>query len=509
MLTAIPLIYLETFAGLALLLLHIVASLAIILNQRRAPTATLAWLLVLAFLPGFGLVLYWLMGQRRMRVVTRESAIAAARMNQALSEHSLTSRVLDTAEYDAEMPMASERSQAMLKLGATVTSVPASADNICAMLVNAPQAYRAMLSRIEEAEHHVHVQFYIIAPDETGTALRDRLTRKATEGVQVRVIYDAIGSISLPSDFWQPLIEAGGQAAVFGPVIRLFHRLKRARRIDFRNHRKIVVVDGQTGFTGGLNIGREYLGLDPSIGHWRDTHMQIDGPAVLALQRAFGEDWAATTGELLEDAAFYPTDFPQTLTGAEARQEGLRGSHGCTVQIIDSGPDRQWSPITHLFSQAFTSAQQQLWLTTPYFIPSETIESAMIGAALRGVDVRLLVPQRADSWVVTLASRSYFQPMLRAGVKIYAYQKGFVHAKTIVIDDWMSTIGSANLDTRSFQLNFELNALIYSEDFAATMKNRFLQDLEQAQIVDADYCDQWGPLQRIAQASARLLSPLL
>jgi len=364
------------------------------------------------------------------------------------------------------------------------------------MLVDAKAAYAAMARAIEDARHHVHVEFYIIQPDSTGVRLRRLLTEKARAGLDVRVICDGLGSGRLPADFWDPLIEAGGQATWFRPVARIIARLPLRDRIDFRNHRKLVIVDGRIGFTGGINVGREYLGLDPDVGYWRDTHVQIEGPAVLSLQKVFAEDWLQATDELLDDARYYPAPPAEAV-----------GSY--SVHVIDSGPDRTYSPISFLFNHAFALARERIWITSPYFIPNAAIRQSLISAALRGVDVRLLVPLKPDHKLVMLAATSYFLPLLEVGARIYRYERGFVHAKSMGVDDWVGTVGSANMDMRSFHLNYEVNAFVYGEKFCEQLAQQYLVDLENARETSLEQERQTGLLVRLARAGARMLSPLL
>jgi cardiolipin synthase len=304
-----------------------------------------------------------------------------------------------------------------------------------------------------------------------------------------------VGSFSLPNDFWEPLRAAGGQAGVFSPV-SLLYRFRKPDRINYRNHRKIVVVDGLTGFTGGINIGAEYLSLDEDIGKWRDTHLQINGNAVVALQRTFAEDWLWATDELLASPLYYPI-------------VGLEAGGTSSVQIIDSGPDRRWSPLQRLYVQAIALAQQRVWITSPYFIPGAVMEEALITASIRGLDVRILLPQKSDHPIVDLASKSHYARLLESGIKIYEYGRGFVHAKTLVVDEWVSSVGSANMDIRSFHLNFEANAFIYDEAFTRELASVFVSDLEVSKMVDLSSEQRVGYLTRLGRGFARLLSPLL
>lgn len=481
-----------TVMGITIVLLHGLAIAAVLFQQRRGPSTTVAWLLTLVFLPVVGLVLFWLLGTTRLDQVARGSAVASARVRQVLAKHSVHRSLTPQRGSHAD-----PRTEMLLKLGEHLTSTPASTGNHVELLMNGAATYRSMLQAISGAQHHVHVLFYIIQPDATGQSLRRLLTQKARAGVEVRVLCDAIGSMALPMDFWRPLIEAGGKAAFFRPVLsRLAYRLRQRDRIDFRNHRKVVVVDGSVGFTGGINVGREYLGLDPNIGHWRDTHLRINGPAALGLQQTFAEDWLYATDELLESPDYFPG-------------EGFPADGQAVVQVIDSGPDRNWSPIVHLFCQAIALSQKRVWITNPYFVPTVVLKTVLLTAALRGVDVRLLLPKKADHMLVSVASRSYYPELLEAGIQIYEYRRGFVHSKTMVIDDWLASVGSANMDIRSFHLNFELNAFVYGAETAQALAKQFLHDLQQAERVDPEEYFDLGLTRQLAHSVGRLLSPLL
>lgn len=483
----------QAAVSVAVLVAHVAACFTVLLTQRRHPSATLAWLLVLAFLPVVGLVSWLVIGRTRATRLAQEDRKIAARIEEVWKTCDVRSKLDDAAGGDLE-----PRTHSLLRLGRGLTGTPPSAGNRVEMLVDAGATYSAMLEALATATEHVHVEFYIIQPDTLGRQMRDHLVARARAGIEVRVLCDAVGSAALPDRFWDPLRDAGGEAAFFRPLGRIFTRFRRRDRIDFRNHRKIVIVDGRVGFTGGINVGREYLGLDPERGRWRDTHVQIEGPAALVLQSTFAGDWFATTGHLLDDARY----FPDPVSPASA-------DHDCIVQIIESGPDRSWSPIEHIYTHATALARDRLWITNPYFVPSPPVEQALQSAALRGVDVRLLVPARGDSRIVTWAAGSYFEPLLEAGGRIYRYERGFVHAKTMVVDDWAATIGSANMDMRSFQLNYELNAFILGGGFANRVAAQFLADLEGAEEADLQSEQDVGLGRRVLRAGARLMSPLL
>lgn len=480
-----------TIVGLVVLLAHGIAISGLLLTERRQPTATLAWLFALIFLPGLGLLSYFLVGTTRYRRIVRRTARVAPRFESVIEKYDVHRKVEGQRKARLE-----PRTESLVRLSQSLATTPASRGNRAEILVDAAATYRSMNEAIESAKDHVHVEFYVIQPDQTGIDLRDLLVAKAREGVRVRVLTDAVGSSRLPADFWGPLLEVRGEAATWQPVWKVFRRWRRNHRVDFRNHRKIVVVDGKVGFTGGINVGREYLGLDPEVGGWRDTHVRITGPAVLSLQKAFVQDWLAVTDHLIDDERAFPD--PVGDDGGE-----------CIVQVIDSGPDRPFSPLLYVFVQAIALARERVWITSPYFIPSPTLQDGLITAALRGVDVRILLPTRSDSLIVTLASRTYYQRLLEAGVRIYQYERGFVHAKTMLVDHWVATVGSANMDMRSFHINFEINALIYGRQAVKDLARAYLADLENAAEVSEEQLSGRSYAARLVSAGARLLSPLL
>ncbi len=476
-------------AILAVASLQLAIILGFVLVERREPQATLAWILAVVLLPVVGAVLYLLFGFsrsfRRSRLgerVARRTREVFARWHVGRKARGREGRGLDG------------RTRAMTRLAERVARAHACHGNAVRLLVDGQETYDAMTRAIEAAIHHVHVEFYIIQPDRTGQSLRALLVRRARAGIRVRVLCDAIGSFSLPGEFWDELLAAGGHVAYFAPI-RLGPRLRQRDRINFRNHRKNVVVDGAVGFTGGINIGREYLGLDPDIGAWRDTHVEIRGPAVIDLQKTFVEDWLATTGELLDDEAFFPEVHE---TGGDA-----------LVQVVASGPDRPWAVIHKLFVLATVRAERRVWFTSPYFVPDAVMKNALITSALAGVDVRLLVPRRSDNRLVDLASRHHFAELLEAGVRIFEYKAGFLHAKTIVVDDWLAVIGSTNMDIRSFQLNYELTAFVYDPDVVVALEAVAKTDLEGADEVPRNWYEELSHGRRLVHALAGLMSPLL
>jgi cardiolipin synthase len=466
----------------------------ILVERRRTPVATLAWVMAVIFVPVAGIVGYLVFGRTRMARSSRRLEKIHAQVNKVITNYDLPRTV---REHRVPRPPDS-RTPHLLTLSDRISTTPASDHNACVLLVDADDAYDSMEAAILTAKDHIHMEFYIFRDDDSGRRFRDLLTERANADVEVRVVVDAVGSVSLDAEFFDPLLVAGGQFQFFSPVNRLF-RLRRPNRIDFRNHRKILVVDGHVGFTGGINIGDEYRGLDEDLGNWRDTHMRIEGPAVLGLQQAFAEDWLWTAQELLSDRRYYPSAAPEA--------GDVRGT--TTVAIVDSGPDRNWMAIHRIHVQAIAMAHQRVWITNPYFVPDRVMEESIVTAALRGVDVRLLVPESGDNALITMASEAHFLPLLEAGVRIFRYRGGFVHAKTLVVDRWVGTVGSANMDIRSFQLNFELNAFAFGESFCDELGGQFEQDcLESVEItLEAEQATGYG--RRLLRSMARLLSPLL
>jgi cardiolipin synthase len=482
---------LETALSLALVVAHVAAILAVLLDDRRQSNATLAWLFALVFLPVLGLLAFVLIGRTQARRMARRAALVAEHLQPLVAKHSVLSRldVSDASRTDW-------RTRSMLRLGAALASSPASDGNRASLLVDAAATYASMREAILAARVNVHVEFYVFRGDETGRELRDLLVETARRGVEVRVVCDGLGSIELPGDFWRPLTDAGGKAATYRPIWRRLESLISWKRIDFRNHRKLVIVDGRVGFTGGINVGREYLGLDPAHGRWRDTHLQLEGPAVLSMQLAFGEDWLVAAGETLDSPSYFP-------------EPERAGDPGAVVQILDSGPDRDFSAISYFHVQACAHARHRVWITNPYFVPNSAIRDALAAAALRGVDVRLLLPERSDSPIVRLAAGAHYPRLLQAGARVFHYAPGVLHAKTMVVDSWVATVGSANMDMRSFYLNFELNAFVFETELASALARRFELDLEQSVEVTAATLRRASLPLRLARSGARLLSPLL
>jgi len=357
--------------------------------------------------------------------------------------------------------------------------------------------FAGLLSAIRGAHDHVHLEYYIWRNDELSTEMRAALTERAHAGVAVRLLCDGLGCARLPRDFFSELERAGGQIAFFFPSFTRVFNL----RSNFRNHRKIAVIDGTTCFVGGFNVGDEYLGKVKKWGYWRDAAVRIDGYAALACQLRFFLDWnyAARARQLEFESRYFP-DMP-------ASDQQL--SPGAPVQIVSGGPDTYWNPIKEAYLKLINCATETVYLQTPYFIPDESVRVALRIAALSGLDVRVMIPNRPDHPFVYWASLSHVGQLLDSGVKAYSYDNGFLHAKTIVADETVASVGSANWDVRSFGLNFETNALMYDATVARMLKRAFLDDLELCTEITPEGYAKRSTTIRIRESVSRLFSALL
>ncbi len=507
---------------LAFAVYAVVVSVFVVL-ERRKPTATLALLLALVFLPVVGLVSYLVLSRSRVRRQRkRRSRRPVLPIEQTAAMASLD--VLPEA-----MPPVQRR---LVRLAMSSAAAPLRRTQRVVLLDTAPAAFRAFERAIVGAQRCVHCQFYIWKDDDSGRAITAMLTERASAGVSVRVLIDHLGSLGLPDAHFAALREAGGQVELFDPLRLPVLR----RRINFRNHRKIMTIDGDIGFLGGLNIGDEYLGPED---RWRDLHVELDGDAVLGLDAIFLDDWLRTTGHVVDlggatrftgDAfdARRPVPSKRSLFGrAEPGEYAQRAaavnpfarlderpmaSEGPLAQIIPSGPDTAVvGVIGAQFTAAISSAARRAWIATPYFVPDEPLMLALRTAALSGVDVRLLVPRpdHNDQRVVAWAARSYYDECLSSGVRIFEYTPGMLHAKYLIVDDAVCAIGSANMDVRSFHLNFEVTAMFYAAAVTRDLAAIYERDLENSVEVTPEQRASPSLPTRLAESMARVLSPLL
>ena len=452
--------------------------------ENRKPAQTIAWLAVLGSFPLVGFLFYLLFGrnywqQRRFKKKAE------------FDEETFLKFQEQTKWNITRLPIA-EHQRPLLYLAYHIGKSPVSLASKTKVLTNGQETFSAIFDELKKAKHHIHLEYYIVRHDEVGQELKKVLMEKARQGVQIRFLYDAVGSWKLSKTYIQELRDAGVEMIPFSPVRLPFLNNK----INFRNHRKIIVIDGTVGFVGGLNIGDEYLGKNKYFGFWRDTHLWIRGEAVRTLQLIFLQDWYYMTEEKLFT--------PEYLSPELVHYEGQGG-----VQLIAGGPDQKWEVIKHLYFAMITSAQRSIWIASPYFVPDEDILTALKVAALSGIDVRILAPKRPDKKLVFYASRSYFPELLEAGVKIYEYEKGFLHSKVMIVDGELASIGTANMDMRSFHLNFEINAFLYHTDSTNKLVADFMEDLNDANEIDYKVFQQRPLSIRVVESISRLLSPLL
>lgn len=453
----------------------------VIVLQRRSPAATIAWMLVLAFIPIAGYVIYRLIGPQRLARKQLRRRITRKIVEEA-----------QTALHDIEADSPSRHREQLARVAIAAGEPPPLRASGIELYCEGIVAYAAIAQAIAAAKNHVHVEYYIWENDQSGTRLRDQLIERRKAGIEVRVIVDGTGSSHVRGKFFKPLVDAGGEVAWFNPVSILGLRRRRA---DFRSHRKIVIVDGKVAFMGGMNMADAETSEFTGARAWRDTHVKLVGSTVRALQRVFAEDWMYSSDKLLSSEECY---WPSP------EHDG-----GDVVQIVASGPDLTTFAIHKMYFAAINQATHRAWLTTPYFVPDDSILSAIVCASMRGVDVRLIVPAKGDSRLVDLAARSYFPEVLAAGVRLFEYQPRFVHSKTMVIDDDVAIVASANLDNRSFRLDFELGAVIYSHAVNHELATAFEHDLQSCVEIKSDGVDRQTFVPRLFQAGARLLSPLL
>ncbi len=475
---------------------EIVYSVAIILVCLRiiydthSSTKTLAYLLMVIFVPIAGILVYFTFGiNYRKRKLYSKKIIEDVELLQYVR-----SNIFSTFEQvmrEKEPAIQHNKELAVLLLKDSMS--PLSSRNAVKLLLNGENKFAEVLAALEQAREHIHIEYYIYEDDEIGNQVKDVLIRKAREGVKVRFIYDDFGSSRVRKHMADELRSAGVEAYPFYRV----HFILLANRYNYRNHRKIIVIDGCTGFVGGINVSDRYINKPGRKQvYWRDTHLRIDGSAVYFLQYLFMCDWNFCSDQKLH---------PETSYFCEPKQEDA----DTIVQIAASGPDSDTPTILYSIIQAINLAQKEILITTPYFIPGESLLSALVIASLSGVKVKLLVPGVSDSAFVNAAAHSFYDDLLHAGVEIYRYKKGFIHSKTLVSDSKVSMIGTANMDYRSFDLNFEVNAVIYNEVFSRKLRQVFYDDLHNAEQIDPDTWFSRPLIRQLGEKLARLVSPIL
>ncbi len=455
--------FFELFLALALgimdifiLLYNAIAAIAIVFFERRKPTTALAWLMILFFIPLMGFILYLFFGRNLYKdhLFRKKTTSDIAFLERRVQEEEAFSPRGALPEQSQDLdPFRGMISMLMRQGQATI-----SYQNEVSVCTDGQQKYSALFEAIRSAHQFVHMEYYLVRNDPCGKRIVAELAKKAREGVEVKLLVDAVGGHSLPRDFFDELTDGGGKVSIFFPFLVPFLNL----RINHRNHRKILVADGRVGLIGGFNLGEEYLGKGP-LGPWRDTHFVIRGPGIRGLESRFIMDWNHASKEQIKPSnQYYPP---------------IMGTGSTAIQIVSSGPDNPEMAIRDGFVSLIAVAKESVYIETPYFVPDELVFHALSLAARSGIDVRIVIPCKPDHPFVYWSSLSYIGDLLASGVRGYTYEKGFIHSKTIVIDGIAGSVGTANWDIRSFSLNFETNAFFYDPVLGETMRGIFLNDL--------------------------------
>lgn len=472
-----------------LVFFNIIFAVIIVFFQRRDPKTVWTWLMALYFIPILGFVLYLLIGTDMHKRKMFKVKEIEDKLNEAIrqQEHQLKIK-----ELQARTPDIDGFSDLVMFNLDTMGSVLTDTNDLD-IFVDGNSKFEALIEDIRSAKHFIHIQYYIIKNDVLFNRIKDVLIEKAREGVEVRILYDAMGCRSVRHNFWKNLNKQGIVTAEFFPA--LFRRLH--LRINYRNHRKIVVIDNRVAYVGGFNIGKEYIGLDPKFGFWRDTHLRIEGEAIMGLELRFLLDWNYTAKENLFINPKY--------------MDGIIPSYRdrCDMQVIYSGPDTTLQHIRDNYVRLIHKAKERIYIQTPYFIPDEALLTALKIAVYSGVEVNLMIPCKPDHPFVYWATYSYMGDLIMAGAKCYTYNNGFLHSKGIIIDEKVFCYGTANMDIRSFALNFEVNVVVYDEAKTKEMISYFKEDMKQSTLITKDMYARRSLIIRIKEQVSRLLSPLL
>ena len=478
----------------AFIFINIIISIITVFSDRNRDIAVIwAWLLVLIALPGFGWVIYLFLGRKISKedifnlqeqakigfpeFIDSQNEIVAEQLN-----------ALDVLDYEQPQNKRYELAHMLMSVG----QPPISDDNSVEFFVDGEHKFNQLIEDIKKAQHHIHICYYIFRGDDLGKRIVEALEERAKNGVEVRVLYDAVGARTLKKSLFKKLEEYGGETETsFASRVHLLNI-----RLNYRNHRKIVVVDGKVGYTGGFNVGDDYLSQYENMGYWRDTHLKIQGSAVHQLQQRFIIDWNAS--RKVELLAYESSYFP--IIPIQGDKE---------IQIISSGPDNEDEAIKKGFIKMINLAKESIYIQTPYFIPDDALKETLHLALLSGVDVKIMIPNKPDHPFIYQATLSYCEELMNMGAEIYIYNKGFLHAKTIVVDDELLSVGTANFDIRSFKLNFEVNAFLYDEALSFEQVQYFENDIEDSYKLTQHIIDGYSLWDRFKQQFSRLLSPIL
>lgn len=467
---------------------NIIFSSIIIMLERKSPTTALAWLFFMVLFPGIGFFFYLMLSQNISKRKIFNYTIAESEIFKSLLEKQR--KEFESHTYEFNDPTMQKYTH-MIIFQNKLSEAFYSQNNELSIYTDGKKKFAELFNEIIKANHHIHLVYYIVKNDHTSTELFNLLIQKAKEGVEVRLLVDYVGGRKIRHSTLKILRAHGCKVEFFFPSkIKYFNS-----KANYRNHRKMVIIDGVVGFLGGFNIGDEYLGLNKRFGYWRDTHLKIQGDAVLALQLRFLLDWRAATNELIEFTRDYIKETP---------------SHGKSgVQIVSCGPDSINEQIKQGYIKLIASANKNIYIQTPYFIPDDSIMEALKIASVSGIDVKIMIPNKPDHMFVYWATYSYVGELLKYGARIYIYEKGFLHAKTITIDDEISSVGTCNFDIRSFKLNFEVNAFIYDKKTSKNLSKIFKQDLKNCSELTREHYAERPFIIKVKEAISRLFSPIL
>ncbi len=459
----------------------------LIILENRNPVKTISWILILVLLPFAGIVFYLFFGQeyRKTKMYSRKGLRNLEKLR------NLTLEQLDNLP-DNHLRISDRiySKKRLMNLLLSNSNAILTNNNEIKVLRNGEETFPEIFSAIEQAKHHIHLEYYIVEDDKIGNYLRELLIQKAREGVEVRFIYDDVGSWELTRKWLRTMSDAGVKVDCF---MRVRYPMLTSK-VNYRNHRKILVIDGNTAFVGGLNFADRYQDGVPGIGPWRDTHLKIIGGGATALQIIFMADWYFVSKEILKGEKYF---------------KPFESGEGKLVQITSSGPDSDWESIGQAYFAAIASATEYVYISSPYLMPPADIITALKTSALGGIDVRIIVPGLSDAVSAKWGTNSYIEELLEAGVKIYFYKAGFIHSKVIVVDGTFSSVGTANLDFRSLETNFEVNAMVYDEEIAGILTRQFLDDQEKSDVVILDEWMKRPRINKIKESFARILSPML
>ena len=487
-------IYFSSLLWIIIFLMNVILTFVIIFLERKSPQSTFSWIFFVWFIPIIGFVFYLYLSQNltRRRIFkyntpeNKEYHSQLEKQHLALIEQQRISKHSDLVN----------QYRRNIEYHVSVSHALYTENNQVTVITDGHDKFEQLFEAIRAAQNNIHIEYYIIKNDNIGNRLIQLLIQKAHEGVEVRLLFDEMGGRYLPHHLLKQFENAGGKYGIFFPS--KFKHLN--LRINYRDHRKLVIIDGKTGFIGGFNVGDEYLGLNKKMGYWRDTHLKIKGHAVYELQIRFMLDWRTSSKEHRLDI---------TSTNSPLYFPHMKDIPGSGVQIVSSGPDSQNQVIKQGFLRMINNAKKYILIQTPYFIPDESIKEALKIALMSGIDVQIMLPNKPDHAFVYWASLSYAGELIDYGGKIFIYNNGFLHSKTIVVDDDIAAVGTCNFDIRSFSLNFESNAFIYDPKIAVELRENFEKDIEKSLYYDVQTYNQRSKFRYIRESVSRLASPLL